>query len=131
LLSPQPIHSEFFSLLTENERPRLIYAIQEVSGGGCIKMVGGHRVLFHFGCNYGNGDSSVVGVGVSLLLVCDGMRRSTLDCFSNGCMDVWNHQGYKGLNSFGEHAVDIIAEDAALLKRLEMVWQQKPCRACF
>jgi hypothetical protein len=61
---------------------------------------GGHRVLFHFGRNYGNGDSSVVGVGVSLLLMCDGTRRSTLDRFSNGCMDVWNHQEYKGLNSF-------------------------------
>jgi hypothetical protein len=88
-------------------------------------------MAFHFGCNYGNGDPSVVGVGVSLLmLVCDGTRRSTLDRFSNGCMDVWNHQEYKGLNSFGEHAVDI-AEDAARLKRLEMVWRQKPCRACF
>jgi hypothetical protein len=115
--------------LTENERPRLIFAIQEVSGGGCIKMAGARQVLFYFGCNYGNGDSSVVGVGVSLLLVCDGTRRSTLDRFSNGCMDVWNHQEYKGLNSFGEHAVDI-AEDAAR-KWLEMEWWQKPCRACF
>jgi hypothetical protein len=115
--------------LTENERPRLIFAIQEVSGGGCIKMAGARQVLFYFGCNYGNGDSSVVGVGVSLLLVCDGTRRSMLDCFSNGCMDVWNHQEYKGLNSFGEHAVDI-AEDAAR-KWLEMEWWQKPCRACF
>jgi hypothetical protein len=29
----------------------------------------------------------VVGGCVSLLLVCDGMRRSTLDCFSNQCME--------------------------------------------
>jgi hypothetical protein len=34
-------------------------------------------------------------------------------------INVWNHQEYMGLDSLGEHAVDI-AEDAARLKWLEM-----------
>ncbi len=105
------------SFFTENEILKLVYAIQEAAGGDRNKMAGAAEFCLILVETMEMGIQALL-AGVFHYCSCVTAREESL--LTESPMDVWDHQEYKGLDSFGEHAVDI-AEDAARLKRLEMV----------
>ena len=105
------------SFFTENETLKLVYAIQEASGGDRNKMAGAAEFCLILVETMEMGIQALL-AGVFHYCSCVTAREEAL--LTASPMDVWDHQEHNGLDSFGDHAVDI-AEDAARLKRLEMV----------
>ena len=103
------------SFFTENETLKLVYAIREASEGDRNNMAGAAEFCLILVETMEMGLQSLLAAAFHYCS-CVTAREQSLLTTSH----VWDPQEHEGLASFGEHAV-AIAQDAASLKRLEMV----------
>jgi ppGpp synthetase/RelA/SpoT-type nucleotidyltranferase len=112
------------SFFTETEVLKITYAIQEASNGNASKMAGAAEFCLIMVETMEMGLNALVAAAFHYCSCVEARERSLLPQYeSTGdatSLSPWEFRHHQGIESFGEHALQI-ERDAARLKRLEVV----------
>lgn len=109
------------TLYTDKETRKLMFAIEEASKGNRNIMSGAAEFCLILVDTMEMGLNALIAAAFHYCSCVEARQESLQAVNDNGSFGVWEPKEHKGLQMFGDHAVEI-ARDASRLKKLEMVF---------